>query len=1032
MAKKDPYKRIQKRFVEARAGDVEYDDLSLEDRERYQNRFNMLSQTVQGRTKIAQRLLPNADPEQRANLKQRIRQNLPSSGSSMSIEDSDNEPPDTPITQRLLPTSADIRNMQSGFRAQGRAIETQRAATKTPTTKTSKATTSDRYGSGFLSVPKSPKKAAVELVGGLDMVGRGLVDYATRGLANPLINLTAQALDKIGGAGPGQKFKPLPVYTNKEIAQDAAITAITAGAGPLLKPFVKPTGTVLKGLAKGLSGRAPGTAAALANIGQSQANKAAVRQAAKLGNAGRRAAMERASVYGMEIPTGKIPDPSGAKFSAPKKTNITISKLDLPPISKQGVSSPLSKTKTKATTKAKTTTPTAITKSNLEQVAEARATSLPPSEKSFDFPGTGPETSAGKSFFEEFGDIEMQSTEYFPSPVRKPPKGGGKPKKPKQPKPKQPNINAPEIPPITKKDIEEATENYAPGFNENFGYIEERSVAPDFPDNFDPSDFGLGSDSNFGEPKIMDYEKFQSEVKRITPIDKVKITEDWVRAGGDGGGGGKIVPKPPKPPKPPKKPKPSSVKEIKQTPKAETPVSQSQEYESLREIPYEIDPMDIEDAKKFPYSKAAREVYAAKRGITRRVGQPKEKLALEPRAKTQPPKIEESISDRLVAAIKAEPKKQTGPDFPIRKVTKLKKVEPYTGQPVTSDQSDSMLFRMYDRGKRPKKASDEFSIGSTIQPLDVDTGTAPRIYSETKISAATPAEVEKEIRETILIPEANIRQGRAVNVRLRKRTKGKSGDMEMPTIASLDAEGEPRMTSFGIPSTETGLSYEQRNAKFYREAFPQARSTREARKLYEQSRGREDVITTIGEYGSIGNPGGPNAPRSPVTTTEVQIPIKFEKTINAKGEVRNKPVAFKTETVKGIWTTSSGKKATPIDDVVEIQYPRVGAEKAEAGRKTRKATKLKSEAGQAARLRNKGIAGEEARSKYDEVVSAKAAGEKFQKSAEEVGRELSALYEDYLSRGLENKTLRPLLPPRPKPNIQSKPKSPKKKKKDKS
>ena len=48
---------------------------------------------------------------------------------------------------------------------------------------------------------------------------------------------------------------------------------------------------------------------------------------------------------------------------------------------------------------------------------------------------------------------------------------------------------------------------------------------------------------------------------RIAPIDKAKITEDWVRAGGDGLGGGKTVPKPPKPPK---TPKPSKVTEIKQ------------------------------------------------------------------------------------------------------------------------------------------------------------------------------------------------------------------------------------------------------------------------------------------------------------------------------------------------------------------------------------------------------------------------------------------------------------------------------------
>jgi hypothetical protein len=1070
MAKKDPYKRIQKRFVEARAGDVEYDDLSLEDRERYQNRFNMLSQTVQGRTKIAQRVLPNADPEQRANFKQRIRQNLPSRGSSTLDgsstlgEISDEELLETNTSYKPTPkqsTSEDVRFRNIGSRSTNAQRNSFR---RSENTTTSKATTSDRYGSGVFSVPKSPTKAAVELSSGLDMVGRGLVDYATRGLVNPVINLVGSGLDKISAGGEGNKFKPLPVYSKEEVIQDAALTVITAGVGAAAKPFVRPTGRILKGIASGLSGRAPGAASAIANVAAKRANATAVRQATKLGDAGRRAVMERASTYGMEIPTGKVPDPSGAKFSAPQN-GITIPKFDLPPISGKGLSSPFPNTTTKATTKSttkattntttkattKSKTKATTTKSNLEQVAEARATSQPPSERYFDFPGTGPETSAGKSFADEFGDIEMLSTEYFPSPVRKPPKGGGKPKKPKQPKPKQPNINAPEIPPITKKDIEEATENFAPGFNENFGYIEERSVAPDFPDDFDKAfpDFdelgpGLGSDSNFGDvpdipgltsrnPEIdfigtppegtklgWTFEWFDSTVPdspaRIAPIDKAKITEDWVRAGGDGLGGGKTVPKPPKPPK---TPKPSKVTEIKQAKNKTSGSNPRKEGPYL----YEPDALDAEIARE------------AKDAAPRKVTVEKSKT--------------EQFFDAALAdeAAKREAKKKAFPGSPVKKVTKLPKYEPYSGQPVKGDDADSMLFRMYDQGKRPKKAYDDFAIGQPIdvdtgtsqrlttssgQPLDVDTGTSPRLYSETRISAATPIEVEKEIRETILIPEARIRQGKAVNLRLRKKTKAKLSDSEMATTASLDAEGEPRLTPFGIPSTEVGLSSEQRRAKFYRDAFPQARSAREARKLYEQSMGREDAITTIGEYGSTGSPLGAAAKKSPITTTEVQVPIAYKKGLNKKGEVVYKPTAFKEESVKGIWTTSSGKKATPIDDVVEMQYPRVGAEKAEAGRLERKAAKLKSDAERAASLRNKGIAGDEARSKYDEVVSAKAEGEKFQKSAEEVGKELSDIYETYLIEGFENKTLRPLLPPRPKPNIQPKPKASKKKKKGKS
>jgi hypothetical protein len=1056
MAKKDPYKRIQKRFVEARAGDVEYDDLSLEERERYQNRFNMLSQTVQGRTKIAQRVLPNADPEQRANFKQRIRQNLPSRGSSTLDgsstlgEISDEELLETNTSYKPTPkqsTSEDVRFRNIGSRSTNAQRNSFR---RSENTTTSKATTSDRYGSGVFSAPKSPTKTAVELASGLDMVGRGLVDYATRGLVNPVINLVGSGLDKISAGGEGNKFKPLPVYSKKEVIQDAAITVITSGVGAAAKPFVRPTGTILSKIASGLSGRAPGTASAIANVASKRANATAVRQATKLGDAGRRAAMERASSYGMEIPTGKVPDPSGAKFSAPQN-GITIPKLDLPPLSNRGPSSPLPNTTTKATTKSKTKATTksktkaTTTKSNLEQVAEARATSQPPSERYFDFPGTGPETSAGKSFADEFGDIEMLSTEYFPSPVRKPPKGGGKPKKPKQPKPKQPNINAPEIPPITKKDIEEATENFAPGFNENFGYIEERSVAPDFPDDFDKAfpDFdelgpGLGSDSNFGDvpdipgltsrnPEIdfigtppegtklgWTFEWFDSTVPdspaRIAPIDKAKITEDWVRAGGDGLGGGKTVPKPPKPPK---TPKPSKVTEIKQAKNKTSGSNPRKEGPYL----YEPDALDAEIARE------AKD--AAPRKVT----------------------IEKSKTEQFFEAARAkeaterEAKKKAFPGSPVKKVTKLPKYEPYTGQTVKNQDTNSMLFRMYDQGKKPAKIADDFAV-----EIVEETGTGPVSRSQGFIPSANTAQIKQEIQETIITPEANIRQGKAVNMRSRRKTSTKKAeDGRLETTDSPISDGEPRTVPTGIPSAEVGLSSEQRRAKFYRDAFPQARSARQARKMYEESMGRPDIITSIEEFGPTGSPQGAGAPKSPITTTEIKVPVEFEEYIKPDGTVGYKPVKFVSESVKGIWTTSSGTKATPFDDVVQMQYPRVGSAIAEGGRKTRKAAKLRSQAEQAARLRNRGIAGDADRKMYDELIEATTQGKAFQKSGQEnlskkekeemigkVGGELSEIYENYLKEGFKEGRFKPPLPPKPKPDIKSKPKSSKKKKKGKS
>ena len=98
-----------------------------------------------------------------------------------------------------------------------------------------------------------------------------------------------------------------------------------------------------------------------------------------------------------------------------------------------------------------------------------------------------------------------------------------------------------------------------------------------------------------------------------------------------------------------------------------------------------------------------------------------------------------------------------------------------------------------------------------------------------------------------------------------------------------------------------------------------------------------------------------------------------------------------------------------------MQYPRVDAAKAEAGRKARKSEKLSSQARQAARLRNRGVIGDQARSKADEVVRAQKEGKQFQKGNEiELARELNAFYENYMKEGFEQKRFRPALPEKPK------------------
>ena len=1004
MAKKDPYKNIQKRFVQARAGDVEYEDLTVEQREQYQNRFNMLSQTVEGRTKIAQRLLPTATPDQRAQLKQRIRQNLPQGGGAGKEIDMPGEEPTPTRFERPAPTSANIRDMQAGFRMQGQAIEASRkaAAPTSPakeTTTKSKVSSSDRIGKGFFSVPKNPLSAIKEFATGAKDLVTGTADIVNRGYINPVINIAGRGADIVGGRTGSQKFKPLPQLSNKEIAIEAALTVGTAGIGKVASPLIRPTGAALSSAAKALGGRAPGVGAALGNISQRQANLAAVRQASALAQAGKQAVSERVAALGTDIGTGTTPKPSGAKFSTPKRGSSVARPTTPKPVTQKAVTPKpvVQKAVTQKAVKQKAVTP--------KNVSKVSGRKYPKSVKS----------TQDKQKFDEIYE-QMSEEGYFDqghgglNAIFDPRKADDVAKRSKltdneiakinkdaermraesvmremQAQKDTDNILEKLNKPPTRDEIETATENYAPGFNEVFGDIEMPGTDQAYDEFVRSADEAL---SNI-LPKPA---KPLPKSKRPKLIDKEAKTEEWVRKGG--------------------KIKPIKVQEIK-TPKAPKKPKGQKKNQVVSPAPQTVDEpfdaLDLQLAKDYPYSSAARRVYAAQR--SKPIVQPTGQMAIEPRVSTAQPKIEESLSDKLLAAFKAEPRKQTGPDFTPRKVTKLPKVEPYSGQKVTGDQADSILFRAFDKGKRPKRTGGDYAIG---QPMDVDIGTSPRLFPETNIPAGTQKDLQKEIQETIGIPEANIRQGRAINVRSRRKTKGKPGDMEMPTAKSLAAEGEPRTVPTEIPSTEVGLSFEQRQARFYREMFPQARSARQARKMYEESMGRQDIITTIEEFGPIGNPLE-NAPKSPITTTEVQRPIKFEKTINAKGEVINKPVAFKTETVPAMWTTSSGKKPTPLEDVVEMQYPRVDAAKAEAGRKARKSEKLSSQARQAARLRNRGVVGDQARSKADEVVRAQKEGKQFQKGNEiELARELNAFYENYMKEGFEQKRFRPALPEKPK------------------
>jgi hypothetical protein len=830
MAKKDPYKNIQKRFVQARAGDVEYEDLSVEQREQFQNRFNTLAQSVEGRTKIAQRLLPTSTPEQRAQLKQRIRKNLPSGGGpGVEIDMPGDDTRKAGGQSRLVPTSANIRDMQAGYRMQGAAIETRKSAPTTSskeTVTTSKATTSDRYGSGFFSVPKSFKSAVGEVVSGV----KSQVDYINRAYVNPVINLAGRGADIVGGRTGDQKFKPLPELSNKEIGIESAITVATAGAGLALKPLVRPSGQALGSIARALTSRgAPGAGAALSNISIRQQNLAAVRAATQLADAG--AAGVRAQMaYGTDIGTGTVPKPSGMKFQTP----TLKSSVDRPASPTKVVPTTSKKTGTKATTPkpprvVQTKSTPLPTVKEIEAATEKYAGSGA-TGKFLDTPGQGPTVSSGKSFNKEFGDIEMTSTSYEPSFRTEP----AKPKAPKKTSKKKPtkleieidNAMEPMSTPAdsddileilnrqpTRKEIEEATENYAPGFNESIGDILMPGTDREM-DNY------LSSVDDALNKLLPSAPKKQPKSKIPKLIDKEAKTEQWVKKGG--------------------KIQPTKVTKLKNQKKNEI----------------------VQPA---PAPQVAAPV-------------------VEPSPKRQVT-IVESASEKLYKSMRAEEavaratEKAKAPDFVVRKRTVLPKAERRAGvnpkqlnpkSKSTAEQSfdiESYLVnpsgssRLYGGNvKKPSKNVD-YAVN---QPLDVDMGTSPRQYSEAGNPFISPRELQKIIQETIIQPEQMIRSGRMINPRI---TRAKLGDMPTTKTAQAMAKGADKIVpTMPVVKSKQGLSSTERINEFYREAFPQARSTREARKLYYQDLGQEGPVTTFRPT----RPGKAlNVPKTPRTEVEV-------------------------------------------------------------------------------------------------------------------------------------------------------------------
>lgn len=973
-AKKDPYKRIQKRFVQARAGDVQYEDLSPEQREQFQNRFNTLAQTVEGRGIIAQRILgPEAPQERRRALRQKVRENLPSARTSTSTTQETTPPAGPTITNtRLVPTSADIRNMQAGYRAQGAAIDANRRAAAAPTTVTTtsaKKKDSGRIGSGFWSIPKNPVTAFKEM-------GQGImtqVDYLNRAYVNPVINLAGQAADVVGGRKGPDKFKPLPTLSKQEIAIDAALTAATAGASLAVKPLVASSGQLLKQAATSLSRRGlVGTGTALSNLSIRQQNLAAIRAVTAMEAQGTQAIRTALAEQGDTFTRFARPAPSGTTRTPPKPsgrmgtppaTNVvkpkTATKATKPKAA-TNVVKPKAAPKTaaavvKETSTAPAVTTTPVTRQTIEQAAETYAGSGA-SKKSFEFPGQGPTRSPGKSFTEEFGEIEMLSTETTPLPAierptpaatrrttnakelaraktleRKPVATTKTVKPEKKVTPKPVSVKPLETK-VTTKQIEQKTEKYAPGFNKVAGEMEMRSteVTPL------PARRTARSTKN----------KSSVPAKVDNAMEALEI--------------------PASPRSEPALPKPKRASK-KATQKKSQPVVAKAEINVAKPTSEEL-----EFARLYPYSSRAQDILARQRNIKPYTPPTAGQMEF-PKIEVKTARVEKSASEtfneqlsRVVEQQRAA-QKQAFPGFKPRKVTKL----PSRSQAENRlEQRGSMLFRMYDEGPGSRARP---SGGDFEEVVDIMAGGGTSTTGPT--TSVGSRELDEILERTVVQPIQIIKKGEAINPRWTRRTaKSAKGGMPMPTTQSkgVDIFKPTRMPT----GTEVGLSSEQRINLSLRQDFPEAKSLREARILLEKETGVPRQLTS-GYRG--GSPLGASAKRSPRTEVVIKKPIKYEKVPGKGGEVVYKPVAFAEETVPGIETMAG---PVPFDELP--QRWNVDPKIVETGRKSRKAATLKSQAQQAARLRNRGIQGEALGFSQQQTVADIKEGKAFQRRFDEL------------------------------------------------
>ncbi len=229
MAKKKltPFEKAQRQFVQARLAETGL-EASPETRQRFRQRFETLAAEKQGRTKLAQKLLPTGAPEERKNFKRMLATDLPARGDTGGTGGTGGGS----TSSYKVPTAKDITaGWQQAVKSGSYKVPT--PATKAPTVSTQQTSTTSSKSKGNVFTNRREN-----IIGkGINYPGRTFVE----GVTNPFGNV---------GAIKDWSPKGLVKVAGQELGEAASVVSSAQLTGMGLKAVSSVGRFGLKGLAK--------------------------------------------------------------------------------------------------------------------------------------------------------------------------------------------------------------------------------------------------------------------------------------------------------------------------------------------------------------------------------------------------------------------------------------------------------------------------------------------------------------------------------------------------------------------------------------------------------------------------------------------------------------------------------------------------------------------------------------------------------------------------------------------------------------